>query len=147
MTRIEWTDAVWNPVTGCSKVSAGCKNCYAERMAKRLRGRHGYPANDPFRVTLRPDRLNEPFRWKGPRRVFVNSMSDLFHEDVPDDFVAAVFFAMSMSPQHISQILTKRLLGWSAWEKPSQDRFLSKRDGDTGLGVVNTIGVKQWLLA
>lgn len=108
MTKIEWTDETWNPVTGCTKVSQGCKHCYAERMATRLRGRHGYPAEDPFRVTLRPERLTEPLRWKKPRRVFVCSMSDLFHEDVPDQFIDQVFAVMVLRPDCTFQVLTKR---------------------------------------
>jgi protein gp37 len=116
-TKIEWTDASWNPVTGCTKVSAGCTNCYAERMAKRLAGRAGYPSfdprangpvGDPFAVTLRPDRLNEPLRWRKPRRVFVCSMSDLFHKDVPDEFIDRVFAVMADCPRHTFQVLTKR---------------------------------------
>lgn len=107
-TKIEWTDAVWNPVTGCTKVSAGCASCYAERMAPRLAGRFGYPADDPFRVTLHPDRLDEPFRWRKSRRIFVCSMGDLFHDDVPDTFIDKVFAVMAMTPQHTFQVLTKR---------------------------------------
>ena len=83
MSNIEWTDETWNPVTGCTKVSPGCANCYAERMAKRLKGRFGYPADEPFRVTAHPDKLCDPYHWKRPRRVFAVSMGDLFHEDVP----------------------------------------------------------------
>jgi len=89
-TKIEWADAVWNPVTGCTPISEGCKNCYAERMARRLAGRCGYPNNEPFRITLHSDRLNEPLKWKKPRRVFVCSMGDLFHDDVADEYVAKV---------------------------------------------------------
>lgn len=107
-TKIEWADAVWNPVTGCTKVSAGCAQCYAERMAKRLAGRYGYPADDPFKVTLHPDRLEQPLRWRKSRRVFVNSMSDLFHEDVPYEFIDKVFAVMALCPQHTFQVLTKR---------------------------------------
>ena len=108
MTKIEWTDAVWNPVTGCSKVSQGCRNCYAERMAKRFAGMNGYPADDPFKVTLHPDKLDLPLRWKKPRRIFVNSMSDLFHKDVPDEFIDRVFATMALCSHHTFQILTKR---------------------------------------
>ncbi len=107
-TRIEWTDETWNPVTGCTKVSTGCKNCYAERMSKRLAGRYGYPADDPFRVTLHPDRLEQPLHWRKPRRVFVCSMGDLFHEDVPLYFQVKVWRTMADSPQHTYQVLTKR---------------------------------------
>lgn len=108
MTKIEWTDTVWNVVTGCTKIASGCKHCYAARMANRLRGRCGYPADDPFRVTLHPDRLEQPLRWRKPRMVFVCSMGDLFHDDVPDYFIAAVFGVMAATPQHTYQVLTKR---------------------------------------
>lgn len=108
-TKIEWTDETWNPVTGCSKISAGCKNCYAERMAKRLAGRFGYPdAPNSFDVTLHPDRLEEPLRWRNPRKVFVCSMSDLFHPDVPKEFIWKVLEVAWKSDNHIFQILTKR---------------------------------------
>lgn len=107
MTKIEWTDTTWSPVTGCTKVSVGCKNCYAERMSKRLAGRFGYPpAPDNFKVTLHPDRLNEPLKWKKPRKIFVCSMSDLFHEKIPYDFIIEIFHIMAK--QHTYQILTKR---------------------------------------
>lgn len=107
-SRIEWTDATWSPVTGCAPISEGCQNCYAKRMANRLRGRCGYPQDDPFRVTLHEDRLGEPLRWKQPRRVFVCSMGDLFHEDVPEEFLNRVFANMAIVPQHIFMVLTKR---------------------------------------
>lgn len=110
-SKIEWTDAVWNPVTGCTKVSAGCKHCYAERMSKRLAGRVGYPeAPDNFKVTLHPDRLDEPLNWHKPRRVFVCSMGDLFHKDVPDNYVSDVLDVVGFSScaRHTFMILTKR---------------------------------------
>ena len=107
-SKIEWTDETWNVVTGCTKVSAGCTHCYAERMSKRLAGRCGYPKDDPFRVTLHPDKLDKPLKWKKPRKIFVNSMSDLFHEDVPDEFIDEVFAVMSDAGQHTFMILTKR---------------------------------------
>ncbi len=108
-TKIQWTDVTWSPVTGCTKISAGCTNCYAERMARRLAGRYGYPESpNHFDVTLHPDRLEQPLRWKKPRRVFVCSMSDLFHEDINDHFRDHVFEAMDCAPQHIYQVLTKR---------------------------------------
>lgn len=108
MSKIEWTDETWNPTTGCTKVSTGCANCYAERMAKRQRGRNGYPADDPFRLTLRTDRLEDPFRWQAPRRVFVNSMSDLFHDQVSYEFIDRVFAVMALCGRHTFQVLTKR---------------------------------------
>jgi len=107
-SKIEWTDAVWNPVTGCSKVSSGCANCYAERMSKRLAGRCGYPKDDPFRVTLHQEKLNQPLFWKKPKRIFVNSMSDLFHDDVPFEFIWSVWARMVTNRQHTYMILTKR---------------------------------------
>ena len=108
MSKIEWTDTTWNPVTGCTKISPGCAHCYAERMAKRLAGRYGYPADEPFRVTLHPDRLEQPLHFRGPRMIFVCSMGDLFHVDVPFDFIDRVFAVMALCPQHIFQVLTKR---------------------------------------
>jgi len=108
-TKISWTDETWNPVHGCTKLSAGCKNCYAERMSKRLAGRHGYPpAPDNFKVTLRPDRLEQPLKWRKPRRVFVCSMSDLFHDDVPFDFIRDIWNVMETMSGHTFQVLTKR---------------------------------------
>lgn len=107
-TKIEWADAVWNPVTGCTKVSEGCAHCYAERMAKRLAGRVGYPADQPFRVTLHPDRLVEPRRWKKSRRVFVCSMGDLFHEHVDQAYIDRVIVEMARAEHHTFLLLTKR---------------------------------------
>lgn len=106
-TKIEWTEYSWNPVTGCTSASEGCQNCYAKRMANRLRGRYGYPA-DPFRVTLHPEKLEEPLKWKKPRRVFVCSMGDLFHEQVPDEYIAKVWEVMNNASQHTFLVLTKR---------------------------------------
>lgn len=105
---IEWTHATWNPVTGCSKVSTGCKHCYAERFARRLRAMGVERYRNGFRVTLHYDLLDLPKRWKTPRLVFVNSMSDLFHEAVPFDFIRRVFATMRDCPGHTFQILTKR---------------------------------------
>lgn len=115
-TSIEWTDKTWNPVTGCSKVSPGCAHCYAETLAKRLHafGQQGYtdlpwtPENAAANVFLHPDRLEQPLHWRKPRMVFVNSMSDLFHEQVPLSFLAEVWKVMVRCPQHTFQILTKR---------------------------------------
>uniref|UniRef100_A0A6H1ZDZ4 Phage protein Gp37/Gp68 n=1 Tax=viral metagenome TaxID=1070528 RepID=A0A6H1ZDZ4_9ZZZZ len=107
-SKIEWTDETWNPITGCTKISPGCKNCYAERMAKRLAGRCGYPKDSPFEVALHPDKLDQPLRWRKPRRVFVCSMGDLFHEDVPTPWIYDVFQRMESCPQHIFMLLTKR---------------------------------------
>lgn len=107
-SKIEWTSATWNPVTGCTKVSPGCDHCYAETFAERWRGTPGHHFEAGFDVTLRPERLGQPLRWKRPRRIFVNSMSDLFHEAVPDDYIARVFTVMAEAPQHTFQVLTKR---------------------------------------
>jgi len=107
-SKIEWTEATWNPVTGCSKVSAGCKNCYAERLAARLQATGNARYRNGFRVTLHPDLLDLPRRWREPRVIFVNSMSDLFHEQVPKEFIQRVFATMRDCPQHTFQILTKR---------------------------------------
>jgi protein gp37 len=105
---IEWTEATWNPVTGCTKISPGCANCYAERMAKRLKlmGQHHY-ANG-FKLTIHEDAVSLPLRWKKPQVIFVNSMSDLFHKDVPDDFILRAFDVMRKASWHRFQILTKR---------------------------------------
>ncbi|MBI2819420.1 MAG: phage Gp37/Gp68 family protein [Acidobacteria bacterium] len=107
-SAIEWTDATWNPVTGCTKVSPGCKNCYAERLAARLQAMGNPRYRNGFAVTLHPDQLSLPLRWPRPRRIFVNSMSDLFHEAVPDDFIFRVFETMETASWHVFQILTKR---------------------------------------
>jgi protein gp37 len=108
ISPIEWTDATWNPVTGCTKISAGCTHCYAERMAERLR-RMGQPRyGDGFRLTLQPDLVALPLTWRKPRTIFVNSMSDLFHQDVPASFIADVFETMERASWHTFQVLTKR---------------------------------------
>jgi protein gp37 len=107
-SAIEWTDATWNPVTGCTKVSPGCDHCYAETFAERFRGVPGHHFQGGFDLTLRPARLDAPLRWARPRRVFVNSMSDLFHAAVPDDYIARVFAVMALADQHTFQVLTKR---------------------------------------
>ena len=107
-TKIEWTDATWNVVTGCEKVSPGCDNCYAETFAERWRGIPGHHFENGFDVTLRPERIQLPLKWRKPRRVFVNSMSDLFHKDIPDDFIANAFATMAATPRHTYQVLTKR---------------------------------------
>jgi protein gp37 len=117
-TRIEWTDATWNPVRGCTKVSAGCKNCYAETFAERFRGVRGHPFERGFDLRLVPEKLAEPLRWRKPCRVLVNSMSDLFHEAVDFEYVAAVYGVMLVCPQHKFQVLTKRaerMLDWYTW--------------------------------
>jgi protein gp37 len=107
-TSIEWTDATWNPVTGCTKISPGCYRCYAERLAHRLQAMGNYNYRNDFEVTLQEQMLRLPFSWKRPHRVFVNSMSDLFHEEVPVEYVAQVFEVMRQAHWHQFQVLTKR---------------------------------------
>ncbi len=107
-SAIEWTNATWNPVTGCTKISAGCDNCYAERFSERWRGIKGHPFEAGFDLTLRPERLKQPLSWKKPKMVFVNSMSDLFHKEVPHSYITRVFETMEQANWHIFQVLTKR---------------------------------------
>ncbi len=107
-SAIEWTDATWNPVTGCTKISAGCDNCYASRFSERFRGVANHPFEDGFDLTLRPDRTRQPLSWKKPKLIFVNSMSDLFHKEVPASFIDQVFETMEEANWHTFQILTKR---------------------------------------
>ena len=107
-TRIEWTESTWNPVTGCTKISSGCANCYAERMAKRLQAMGQPNYQNGFDVSCHDHVLEQPLSWKKPRTVFVNSMSDMFHEDVPEQFIAAVFDVMKRAHWHRFQVLTKR---------------------------------------
>jgi len=105
---IEWTDATWNPVRGCTKITPGCDHCYAETFAERFRGVPGHPYEQGFDLRLVPEKLAEPLRWKTPKMIFVNSMSDLFHKDVPDDYVEAVGRVMQRANWHTYQVLTKR---------------------------------------
>lgn len=107
-STIEWTDATWNPVTGCTRVSAGCDHCYALAFAERFRGVPNHPYEQGFDLRLWPERLSLPLTWRKPRRIFVNSMSDLFHADVPEEFIRSVFDTMERADHHIYQILTKR---------------------------------------
>jgi protein gp37 len=108
ISAIEWTDATWNPVRGCTKISPGCKHCYAERFAERFRGVRGHPFEQGFDLRLVPDKLNEPLRWRARKRIFVNSMSDLFHEQVPSAFIRDVADVMKTAHWHVFQVLTKR---------------------------------------
>jgi len=122
-TKIEWTESTWNPITGCTKISTGCKFCYAEVMARRLKAMGHEKYRNGFQLTLHPDVLNEPYTWKKPRMIFVNSMSDLFHKDVHLNFIKEVFQVIRENPQHVFQILTKRAdilryydsEGWLDW--------------------------------
>ena len=107
-SKIEWTEATWNPIRGCTKVSDGCKHCYAETFAERFRGVKGHPYEQGFDLRLVPEKLAEPLRWRNPKMIFVNSMSDLFHENVPDDYIAAVAKVMVTANWHTYQVLTKR---------------------------------------
>lgn len=107
-STIEWTESTWNPVRGCTKVSPGCANCYAETFAERFRGVKGSPYEQGFDLRLVPEKLNEPLKWRKPRKVFVNSMSDLFHPGVPDSYVASVCGVMREAARHTFQVLTKR---------------------------------------
>lgn len=123
-SRIEWTESTWNPITGCTKISSGCRFCYAEIMARRLQAMGQPKYADGFKLTIHPDTLDEPYTWKKPRVVFVNSMSDIFHKDVPIEFIQKIFKVINDNPQHVFQVLTKRadvlykydsegLLNWS----------------------------------
>lgn len=107
-TKIEWTDRVWNPITGCSHISEGCLHCYAKRMANRLKGRYGYPQDNPFEVTFHPDRLEEPLHYKKPSMIFVCSMGDLFHDNTDNEWLKDIFATIRACPYHTFIILTKR---------------------------------------
>ncbi len=120
-SKIEWTNTTWNPVTGCSKVSPGCAFCYAETFAERWRGIPGHHYEQGFDLKLWPERLELPMQWKEPRLIFVNSMSDLFHKDVPDQFIQSVFDVMAKAQHHIFQVLTKRSERMMVW---SRSRFM-----------------------
>jgi len=107
-TKIEWTDHTWNPVTGCTPISAGCKNCYAAKLVRRLAGRFGYDSADPFKITLHHDKVLTPNKWKSPRKIFISSMGDLFHNGVPDIWIDLVLSITAVASQHTYLILTKR---------------------------------------
>ncbi len=123
MTSIEWTNATWNPVTGCTKISPGCDHCYAERFSERFRGVPGHPFEAGFDLQLRPERLEQPIRWRQPKMIFVNSMSDLFHKQVPRAFIDRVFDAMEAAHWHTFQVLTKR--------SSLMQRYVNQRYRDT----------------
>jgi protein gp37 len=108
ISSIEWTDSTWNPVTGCTKLSAGCDHCYAERFSERFRGVASHPFETGFDLTLRPERIGQPKQWRRSRLIFVNSMSDLFHKNIPNEYIAQVFDTMETADWHVYQILTKR---------------------------------------
>jgi protein gp37 len=132
-TTIEWTNATWNPVTGCTKISAGCDHCYAERFSERFRGVAGHPFSMGFDLTLRPERLEQPLRWHRPRMIFVNSMSDLFHKQVPFGFVDRVFDTMDAACWHTFQVLTKR--------SSRMRDYVRRRYGDVGAPAHVWLGV------
>lgn len=137
-SKIEWTDETFNPVTGCTPVSRGCDHCYARRMANRLRGRHGYPKEEPFQVTLHPDRLDEPLHWRKPRRVFVCSMGDLFHESAPFEFVKRVWMVAAECLHHTFLFLTKRperLQTFTQWMAGHDDISIAEWPRNCWLGV------------
>jgi protein gp37 len=123
-TTIEWTDATWNPVTGCTKISAGCDNCYAERFSERFRGTPGHPFESGFDLVLRPERLEQPLQWRRSKMIFVNSMSDLFHKEIPDEFIGRIFDTMEQATWHTFQVLTKRS---SLMAKFLRKRYEAKR--------------------
>src|ERR1051326_7431904 len=106
-SAIEWTDATWNPVRGCTQISPGCDHCYAQRFAERFRGVPGHPYEQGFDLKLWPERLELPLRWRKPKRIFVDSMADLFHEDVPDDFIHQTFDVMRRADWHLFHVLTR----------------------------------------
>lgn len=122
-TKIEWTESTWNPITGCTKISTGCTFCYAEIMSRRLKAMGQEKYKNGFDLTLHPDVLNEPYRWKKGKMIFVNSMSDLFHKDVPIEYIQQIFRVIKENPQHVFQVLTKRAdvlkyydsEGWLEW--------------------------------
>lgn len=149
-TKIQWCDSTWSPVTGCTKVSPACDNCYAERMASRLAANPGVKHRERyagFKVAFWPERLAEPVRWKKPRRIFVCSMADLFHEDVPDEWIDQVFAVAALAPQHTFMMLTKRPDRMLAWfQRPDRDfadayhavgRALSRHHGAVAPGVLS----------
>jgi len=142
-TKIEWAEESWNPVTGCTPVSEGCENCYAARMAKRLAGRAGYPADDPFKVTLHPERLEQPLKWRKPRRIFVCSMGDLFHPDVPFWFVCQVMAIVAACPQHQFLFLTKRAVAMHDYFTASLPLEFELPEAAKELGVLDKIPGKK----
>ncbi|WP_427451780.1 DUF5131 family protein [Litorimonas sp. WD9-15] len=132
-TQIEWTDATWNPVTGCTKIGPGCDNCYAERFAERWRGIKDHPYEQGFDLKIWPHRLEQPKKWKKPRMIFVNSMSDLFHKKIDKSFISQVFNAMEDADHHVFQVLTKR--------SSIMRKFVNDRYGKTGAPAHIWLGV------
>jgi protein gp37 len=136
-SKIEWTDATWNPVRGCTKISPGCKHCYAETFAERFRGVKGHPYEQGFDLRLVPERLSDPLRWAEPRMIFVNSMSDLFHARVPDGYIERVCEIMEAANWHTYQVLTKRAVRMRAMLKTTLKRFTSLNHVWWGVSVEN----------
>ena len=136
-SKIEWTDATWNPVRGCTKISPGCANCYAETFAERFRGVKGHPFEHGFDLRLVSEKIVEPLRWGSPKMIFVNSMSDLFHKDVPDSFIEAVARVMIFANWHTYQILTKRPERMAALLKTSLKTAANQRHIWWGVSVEN----------
>lgn len=144
-SKIEWTDATWNPVTGCTKVSPGCKNCYAETMAERWRGIPGHPYEQGFDLRLWEERLKVPLTWRKPRRIFVNSMSDLFHEEVPADFIDEVFQTMREATWHHFQVLTKRADRMADYVKRQTQRWGSLAEESPHIWLGTSIETQAYL--
>jgi protein gp37 len=138
-TTIEWTDATWNPVRGCTKISPGCKHCYAATFAERFRGVAGHPYEQGFDVRLVPEKLAEPLRWGRSRRIFVNSMSDLFHEEVPLAYVHEVFRVMDLADWHVYQVLTKRAARLRAVVSAMPRALVGRRHIWLGVSVENRV--------
>jgi protein gp37 len=136
-STIEWTDATWNPVRGCTKVSPGCAHCYAETFAERFRGVEGHPYEQGFDLRLVPDKLQDPLRWTKPRMIFVNSMSDLFHTDVPEDYIDKVFAVMALAHWHTFQVLTKRADRMQQYAAKLYEQF--KENKPWGWGAVRAV--------
>jgi protein gp37 len=146
ISKIEWTESTWNPVTGCRKISAACQNCYAERFANRFRGVPGHPYEQGFCIRLWPSRLDLPLRWRRPRSVFVNSMSDLFLNEVPFRFIEKVYSTMNCASWHTYQVLTKRperLLRWADTHLRRDPRFQIPQHIWVGVSVENNDYLKR----
>jgi len=135
VSSIEWTDATWNPVRGCTKISPGCKNCYAERFAERFRGVTGHPYEQGFDLRLIQEKLEEPLCWKKPKMIFVNSMSDLFHDDIPDSYILQIAEVMRRGDWHIYQVLTKRAARLAALLKTRLAKYAQLRHVWWGVSV------------
>src|SRR6266566_1599841 len=136
-STIEWTNSTWNPVTGCTKISPGCAHCYAETFAERFRGVKGHPYEQGFALKLWPNRIELPLHWKKPRRIFVNSMSDLFHKEIPDKFIRRVFLTMELAKHHTFQVLTKRAERMEQWTNENYTRSAWPKNVWLGVSVEN----------